>query len=87
MKYIIYTWLGCGYELVPNHIDASDEEEAMEVLCASENAHRIFITTDEIDDKDIDGYEKDDRYTYIDSTMVGGKCGYLLIENMIIKTM
>ena len=87
MKYIIYTWLGCGYELIPNHIDASNEEEAMEVLCASENANRIFIPIDELDDKDISEYEKDDRYTYIDSTMVGGKCGYLLIENMIIKTM
>ena len=82
-KYKISAWLGAGYELTPNIIFAEHEEEAVEKLCAG--GFRVFDKISELDDDDIEEYENSDRWLYVDSTMQGGECGYLLVENMTIE--
>lgn len=84
-KYIIYTWLGSGNVLYPNHIVARDENEAFEVLCASPNTTRKFIRQNELTKQEFDLIKYSDRYTFVDTADLGKGCGFLLTEKMIIE--
>lgn len=63
--------------LHPNHIYATNATEAIEVLAASDNCKREFVS-------DIDPQQKQ-CYTYVNLKPFGKESGYLLTDAMKFK--
>lgn len=84
-KYIIYPWDGTSWELEPFCVDSKDEDEALEILCASKRAKKKFITENQLTKQEFDLMKLNNRYKYVDATELGCSRGFLLVEKMIIR--
>lgn len=84
--YNVYLYPGYGVDLISFKVtDVYNEQEALEKLCA--NLSSIFFSpTSILEDDELEYCEQHpELYLYIDATSYGGKCGYLMIENMRIE--
>lgn len=86
MTYKISLYPGFGVELITyTATGVNCEQDALEKLCSTLST-LFFRPIDDLEEDEIDFCEQNpDMYMYVDSTSYGGKCGYLMIENMIIE--
>ncbi|MEY8367003.1 hypothetical protein AALA22_15335 [Anaerovoracaceae bacterium 41-7] len=77
--YIIYVKDENDSTLYPNHIQAKSIQEAIEILCASDNTRKMYIVTNEFNMHD------KERFIFVDIGAFGKESGYLRIDGMIIR--